>query len=215
MKKLVWLSVLASFLIMSVSSFAGPTSYGGVIFPDGDISFADEVYSYSMGGNVISPYNNPATALGSPDHYDGDGCVSLGSNGSLILKFTDNSLTASGDSTADLYIFEIGGIVEWMNISISTDASSWINLGDLKGQPTSIDIDAISGVTPGTRYSYVRINDILPNQSNLPWGEADIDAVGAISSAPPAAAAVPAPGALLLAGLGTSVVGWCKRKRTI
>jgi hypothetical protein len=70
-----------------------------------------------------------------------------------------------------------------MIISISVDANSWISLGELRGHPTSIDIDGIAGVVSGVKYNYVRIqDDPTRNQTDSPYGEADIDAVGAISS---------------------------------
>ena len=83
-------------------------------------------------------------------------------------------------------------------MSISTNAIDWIILGSVLGQPTSIDIDSIAGVTPGAQYSFVMIDDIPPEQSGHPYGEADIDAVGAISSAAP----IPEPATMLLLGSG-------------
>ncbi len=97
--------------------------------------------------------------------------------------------------------------VEWFNVAISTNASSWIDLGDVKGQPTSIDIDPIVGVTLWEKYSYVRLTDILPDQTGSPFGEADIDAVGAISTV------VPVPGAFLLGTIGLAVAGRKLRRR--
>ncbi len=190
-------SILTLLFLLAVAIPAHAVLIGGVEFPDGAVSFADSVYSYIPGANVGPGYNDPDAALGTPDNSD----VSLGINGALILQFTDNSLTTSGDNNADLHIFEIGSVTEWMNVAISTDALSWIDLGNVLGQPSSIDIDSIAGVTPGTLYSYVRISDIPPNQSGYPWGEADIDAVGAISSAAP----VPEPSTLLL--LGSALFG--------
>jgi hypothetical protein len=82
--------------------------------------------------------------IGIPD-YSGNNftAVSLGDGGSLVLQFTDNSLTTSGDNTPDLHVFEVGGAVEYMKVFISADASNWIELGDVLGQPSSIDIDSL------------------------------------------------------------------------
>ncbi len=189
--------VLMLLFLLAVVSPAHAVLIGDVEFPDGSVSFADSVYSYTPGDNVGQGHNDPDAALGTPDNRD----VSLGINGTLILQFTDNALTASGDNSADLHIFETGDITEWMNVAISTDALTWIDLGNVLGQPSSIDIDSIPGVIPGTLYTYVRISDIPPDQSGYPWGEADIDAVGAISSAAP----VPEPSTLLL--LGSALFG--------
>jgi len=201
---------IAALLFTIVPSVHGEL-IGGIEFPDGNLSFADAVHFYDPGPDVAANYNAPLAALGRPD-YSGNNftAASLGEDGVLVLRFVDNSLTTSGDNAPDLHIFEVGGVTEWFNAAISTDASNWIDLGDVKGQPTSIDIDAVSGVTAGTKYSYVKLTDIFPSQTDSPYGEADIDAVGAISSAPPA---VPVPGAVLLGMLGLSVAGAQLRKR--
>ena len=126
------------------------------------------------------------------------------------MRFSDNSLTTSGDATADLHIFEVGARVEVFNIAISQDLVNWIDLGDLSGQPTSIDIDAVAGVVQFAQYSYVRLTDVDPNQTGSPFGEADIDAIGAISSAPPVA--IHAPGALAFLGLGFAAMMLRRRR---
>lgn len=189
-------TLLVGTIALSGAAIAAPTTYSGVTFPDGDISFADIVIEFSPGGDVGSPHDNANNALGAPD----DNFTSLGDNGVLIVQFTDNSLTTSGDSSADLYIFEIGAAVEVFNVAISQNLTNWINLGNLSGQPTSIDIDGVTGVIPFAQYSYVRLTDVGPNQTGFPFGEADINAIGAISSAPPVS--VPGPAALALLGFG-------------
>jgi hypothetical protein len=202
---------LALTLLLCCAGSTQAQLIGGVEFPDGPISFADAVVSYTPGADVGAGWNDPTAALGIPD-YNGSGAVSLGDLGELILQFTDNSLTTSGTSAADLWIFEIGAAVEVFNVAISTNLSSWIDLGNVLGQPTGIDIDAVAGVTAGTLYSYVRLRDVLPNQSNAPFGEADIDAVGAISSGAPAP--VPAPSVLALLLLAVGVISLRHRRST-
>jgi len=178
---------------------------GGIEFPDGPVSFADAVVSYSPGPDVGADdrgdWSNPEETLGVPDNdEEGVTVASLGDGGELILQFTDNSLTTSGDSTADLHIFEVGAIVERMSLAISTNNSDWVDLGLWEGQPASIDIDGITGVVEGTLYSYIRLRDDASiNQTGFPFGEADIDAVGAISSGE---AVVPEPATLALMVLG-------------
>ena len=199
-------AVFGAALSLSTGAAAMPTTYSGVTFPDGDISFADEVISFNPGPDVAAPHDDQNLVLGAPDGSH----ISLGDNGSIIVRFSDNSLTTSGDATADLHIFEVGAWVEVFNIAISQDLVNWIDLGDLSGQPTSIDIDAVAGVVQFAQYSYVRLTDVDPNQTGSPFGEADIDAIGAISSAPPVA--IHAPGALAFLGLGFAAMMLRRRR---
>jgi hypothetical protein len=199
-------AVFGAALSLSTGAAAMPTTYSGITFPDRDISFADEVISFNPGPDVAAPHDDQNLVLGAPDGSH----ISLGENGSIIVRFSDNSLTTSGDATADLHIFEVGARVEVFNIAISQDLVNWIDLGDLSGQPTSIDIDAVAGVVQFAQYSYVRLTDVDPNQTGSPFGEADIDAIGAISSAPPVA--IHAPGALAFLGLGFAAMMLRRRR---
>jgi hypothetical protein len=199
-------AVFGAALSLSTGAAAMPTTYSSVIFPDGDISFADEVISFNPGPDVAAPHDDQNLVLGALDGSH----ISLGDNGSIIVRFSDNSFTTSGDATADLHIFEVGARVEVFNVAISQDLVNWIDLGDLSGQPTSIDIDAVAGVVQFAQYSYVRLTDVDPNQTGSPFGEADIDAIGAISSAPPVA--IHAPGALAFLGLGFAAMMLSRRR---
>jgi hypothetical protein len=198
--------VFGAALSLSTGAAAMPTTYSSVTFPDGDISFADEVISFNPGPDVAAPHDDQNLVLGALDGSH----ISLGDNGSIIVRFSDNSFTTSGDATADLHIFEVGARVEVFNVAISQDLVNWIDLGDLSGQPTSIDIDAVAGVVQFAQYSYVRLTDVDPNQTGSPFGEADIDAIGAISSAPPVA--IHAPGALAFLGLGFAAMMLSRRR---
>lgn len=213
-RSLIQAASLSSLLLLSTAT-AHAIPIGGVEFPDGVVSFADSVFSYTVGANVGTGYDDPSAALGVPDFIGGPNNThfSLGIGGSLIVQFTDNSLTTSGNSDLDLWIFEVGTEVELFNVAISTDASSWIDLGDVLGQPTGIDIDSVAGVVAGGLYSFVRIKDILPNQSGAPFGEADIDAIGAISSGK--AVDISLPGTVALVVLGLAGLGRTRRQKEI
>jgi len=203
--------VAGMFLLMALvgrHASAAPITIGGITFPDGAVSFADAVVSYSQGTAVGAPWNDPAESLGLPDYTGTDGMVSLGVGGSLIVRFVDNSLTTSGNSTADLHIFEVGAVIEAFNVAISIDGVSWIDLGNVLGQPTSIDIDGKAGVVAGEKYSFVRLTDVAPSGlSGFPFGEADIDAIGAISSAAADPRAVPEPASMTLLATGMLWMG--------
>ncbi len=199
-------SILATILLaLAFTTNSQAVIYGDIDFPQGALSFADEVHSYTAGSDVGAGWNDPTQALGTPNYTGSGTAVSLGDGGVLIVKFVDNLLTASGTTAADLHIFEVGSRVEWMDIAISTNAIDWISIGSLRGQPTSIDIDAYTGVVFGTGYSYVRIaDDASVNQTGAPYGEADIDAVGAIYTVPsgvPDASSTAALLAIAFAGL--------------
>jgi hypothetical protein len=196
--------ILVVAILLITASNARAIPIGGIEFPDGAISFADLVVSFVPGADVGGAWDDPLDALGVPDYTGTSGAVSLGEGGALILRFIDNALTTSGDATADLHVFEVGAVTEFFNLSISTDGISWIDLGNVLGQPTSVNIDGVAGVVPGALYTWVRLLDVAPGQSAFPFGEADIDAVGAISSAPPPTS-VPEPSSLSL--LGAALLG--------
>ena len=197
------MKTIMSFLLIAIILMVGiktpkaeEVCYDGVCFSGGDASFADSYVSYDPSTDVEPPYNNPASAEGSPDYAEGEDVrfVSLGCYGVLVVQFTDNSLTTSGDSNADLWIFEIGASVtggssEPTNIDISTDGVNWIQVGSTSGDTSGIDIDAYigSGVVQGEKYSYVRITDRNCVDAGLSYAGADIDAIGAIESAAPVA----------------------------
>jgi len=214
---------IACTLTAVFSSPAYTATYGGIEFPGGAESFADAVVSFVPGtgtGVAVNPpgpgvngyaYNDPTNALGYPNLNNTRFFTSLGNGGELVLQFTDNYLTTSGDASADLHIFEQGNQIEQFYVAISTDGAAWIDLGLVTANPApagSIDIDGVAGVTPGGLYSYVRLIDSGTNSSLFPWAGADIDAVGAISTV-----VVPIPAAAWLFGTALLGLGALKRKK--
>lgn len=199
--------VISTSVTVTTNVFAA-TIYNGVSFPEGDISFADSVISY-VPNSALGNNSNPASSLGAPDGT----AFSLGINQSLVLKFDDNSLTTSNNSDYDLWIFEVGPLTELTSISISQDGFNWIGVGSTTSQTSGIDIDAYIGlgaVELGVSYSYVMITDNNNNSINNYQG-ADIDSVGAISSA---AAVVPVPAAAWLFGSGIiGLLGVARHKK--
>ena len=194
-------------------------SQGGADFPQGAISFADAVVGYAPGIVASGPSaanQGAANALGTPDYAGGGACssaasckfVSLGVGGTITLRFVDNRLTGSGNSNADLWIFEVGPDVEDTFVEISKDGGLWHAVGKVTGSTRGVDIDAY-GWTQSDLFAFVRLRDDpdLDDRTGASVG-ADIDAVGAISTL-----AVPEPSTygLMLAGL--AAVGWAARRR--
>lgn len=187
-----------------------------------DISFADEVIKFTSKVNkedvkskeaTFEIFNDPTTALGRHNSEWGNEIadfrddVSLGRGGELVLKFTDNALVGSNDSKADLWIFEVGGIDERVDVSISKDGETWYDVGknvdkdDEVQKSKGIDIDQYFdeyGFTSADRFSYVKLVDDGSNTYEQGWSGADIDAVAAISTVE-----VPEPTSLL----GVLVIG--------
>jgi len=206
------------FSLISAPVLSHAIVYHGVDFPDGEVSFADEVVEYNpayAGNTGPDPiYQIPDEALGIPDQPEGPDLdyVSLGDGGFIILRFTDNSLTGSDDNSLDLWIFEIGSDVEDTYVDISKNGIDWLSVGKVGGSTSGIDIDAY-GWSTSDMFSYVRLTDD-PDEGQQGSGGtigADIDAVGAISSAAPV---IPVPAAVWLFGSGLiGLIGVARRKK--
>ncbi len=163
-----------------------PTTYSGITFPDGDVSFADFAFAYdpAFGGGAVPTASQQELSriVGAPNNSS----VSLGDGGRITVRFDDNVLTGSGDATKDLHIFEVGPDVEDCFVEISADGTTWISVGAITGSTSSIDIDpfiAQAGFSSSQPFRFVRITDDgdKDDQSGSSVG-ADIEAVGAISS---------------------------------
>ncbi|TDT41688.1 putative secreted protein with PEP-CTERM sorting signal [Halospina denitrificans] len=215
-------SVGAIMATVSFHASAALVTYDGIDFPEGDVSFADEVITYNpsySGGNVPtdSNYTDPQEAVGPPDYSAPNGSVSLGSGGLLELAFTDNSLTNSGTNEDDLHVFEVGPDVEdtfvavrptaetynLLSANFTAQSDGFFSVGSVSGSTSSIDIDSVftDFAAGALQFNAVQLIDD-PNEGNTGGSTvgADIDAVGAIASAPPVNQ-VPEPGSLaLLAG---------------
>lgn len=214
---------LAALGLLAVSAPASAEIIGGVDFPQGAISFADAVVSYTPGtGGLTNPHMGPANALGVPDYVSTSvNCssqltcpyVSLGSGGSVVLQFTDNVLTGSDSDALDLWIFEIGPDVEDTFVFVSTDGLDWLDVGKVFGSKSGIDLDAF-GYDASWAFSYVKlIDDAAEGATSGVTVGADIDAVGAISTrrADPPVGAVPEPATWALMMLGFGLIGGVMR----
>ena len=195
-------TILILFLI---SMICIPTShaeyFGGIEFPDGVVSFADEVITYNpmySGGPSPSENLDPATAVGPPQGYSADNFVALGRGGILEVAFTNNFLVNSGDDSKELHIFEVGPDVEDTFIAVrptaetalllgesyDADDDGFYEIGKIFGSTSSIDIDGyFIGFEKGVlKFDAVQlIDDYNEGQSSGNTVGADIDAVGAIT----------------------------------
>ncbi len=168
---------------------SSPANERGPSFPQGAMSFADEIVSYTVGsGDAPSrAYRRADNALGGPNSNEAANCssadtcslVALGSGGELVLRFTDNILTGSGDSSPDLWVFGSFGRI---SIDISIDGQEWVPVGEVRGGSSGIDLDVL-GFGRFTAFTYVRIiNDSGTAQGDSFQRNATIDAVGAAST---------------------------------
>lgn len=191
---------------------AGAEEFGGIEFPQGEISFADTVIRHDPlfgGGNGPTDPNflDPEAALGVPDYARDVGSVSLGSGGIIEIGFVDNALTNSADDAPDLHIFEIGPDVEDTFVAVRpgneatrnalaalcADAmvplsDGFCEIGKVFGRTSSIDIDAVFPGHPPGDLIFDAVQLIDDPEEGGTRGDtvgADIDSVGAIASAPP------------------------------
>jgi hypothetical protein len=190
--------LMALLAAMSVAVVGGiavgqATTYQGITFPDGDVSFADRVASYIEGSCVRCAFNDPRAALGPPDcGHDGcyacGGCdpcaVSLGfrlseidERGILVLEFVDNVLTDVPGN--DLFIYALAGRAA--QVAISSDGIRFISVGEASGYPTGIDIAPFA--PPGEQFRYVRLKDVPGDEDMSACSGPAIDAVGALGVA--------------------------------
>lgn len=181
--------LIFSFLLMLTSAgfvfSQEPTLYSDgrnskVLFPLGDISFADEVVSFNYGNpHSEESYRTKEGILNIPD-YDvqiATTTTTLGCGGEIILKFTDNVLIDV--KGPDLYVFETGPAIEATRVYISKNGIDWIDVGILKGGKSDIDIS--EKVSKSDVFRYVKLVDLKEDCGGIYPG-ADIDAVGAIGS---------------------------------
>lgn len=213
-----WLLSSVIFFASLVVPKADAEMFGGVEFPNGVSSFADQVVLYDCaynggggGGTCPTSHFNPLDALGPPD----SAFTSIGLGGLLELGFTDNVLTNSGDSSEDLWIFEIGADTEGTSVAVRPTAETlalpgftgtegvngFYQVGSAGGSTDGVDIDAFfPGFSAGElRFDAVQLvdEDYDPGTSAGTHG-ADITAVGAISTT----SVVPIPSAIWLLGAG-------------
>jgi OmpA-OmpF porin, OOP family len=152
-----------------------------ICLPQGAASFADSVVSFTPGARPSEgDWAMPRYALGEPDYTrtTAPGFLSLGCDGTLVLRFDDNALVEVDGP--DLYIFEVGPAVEATDLAVSVDGQTWLDVGRIEGARAELELSGI--IDADDAYRYVR----LTNRSRTCGGRhsgADIDAVAAVGSA--------------------------------
>ncbi|MCA9249197.1 MAG: hypothetical protein KDA42_18875 [Planctomycetales bacterium] len=137
-------------LILAASMFAGTRQanaeiFGGIDFPDGARSFADEVIRVDplfRGGPVATDPTtlNPGATLQAPQGGAADFIsYSLSEGGLIELAFLNNLLTNSGDSEFDLHVFEVGNLIEATFVSIRPTPATKLLLDAMIGPWTNLD----------------------------------------------------------------------------
>ncbi len=174
------MKLILSLLLLSllVTLYAQGKSYsdghgGRITLPAGDISFADKVVAFDRKTPYSSHNSIVEKSLGVKDRKS----LSLSCGGLLTLAFVDNVLMDI--EGADLHIFEVGPKIEPTALAISKDGIHWIEIGEVSGGKSEIDIAPF--VQKDDTFSYVRLRDLKSSCKGSHPG-ADIDAVAAIGS---------------------------------
>lgn len=151
-----------------------------ICLPLGELSFADAVVSFAPGAKPSrAPFDFPGSALGEPNYRSTTSAdfISLGCDGELVLQFLDNVLVDV--EGVDLYVFEIGPIVERTSLAISVDGREWVDVGVIEGARSDVDIRPHA--KKGERYAFVRLRNAGKACGGNHAG-ADIDAVAAVGA---------------------------------
>lgn len=151
-----------------------------VCLPLGTLSFADVAVSFKPGAKASrAPFDFPGSALGEPNYRNTTSAdfISLGCDGELVVQFTDNVLVDVDG--VDLYVFEIGPIVERTELAISVDGRDWVEVGVIEGARSDVDIRP--HVKKGERFSFVRLRNAGKACGGHHAG-ADVDAIAAVGA---------------------------------
>ena len=195
MKKRMMLSLL---LVAALFVMLLPTAYA----EQGKVEGNNYYFTDRNGDQLVAPLNgfaarvvkatpgNPWTSyaeqrktenmLGMPDRT-GDqstskGDYNLGAGGSVILGFDVDVFDGEG---YDVYVFEVGGLVEDTKVAVSRDLETWYEVGTASGKIAGVDL---AGKVPeGSTFRYVRLTDAYSDSSGS-WPGADIDAVCGLST---------------------------------
>ncbi|MGB3904654.1 MAG: SH3 domain-containing protein, partial [Anaerolineae bacterium] len=139
---------------------------------------ADQIIAYNPGLAQNEDYASPQAALGAPDLVEQPCCsgmLQLGAGGSLLLAFTDN--TISDGPGPDFQVFGESARDDFIIVEVSADGQVWRAYPKTDESPEPFDLADV-GLD---QVPFVRVTDVQPG---TPTG-AELDAVEAIHNGPP------------------------------
>lgn len=174
--------VLALAMILTMVSFSYAQDYEftdrngtKLIVPEG--AWASRVVSFTPGDPWTDHEENkdPNTVIGMYNKDKPDLC--MGAHGVLVLEFNINIFDGDG---LDIYVFETGDWVEATKVEVSSDLSTWYDVGTASGSTAGIDLNG--KVPAGSKFRYVRLTDKDGRKGD--WPGADIKAVSGLNIKP-------------------------------
>jgi len=192
------------------------------VCPDG-LSFADVVlvFDQNCGSQVGELDNTLGVADWSEETTVNTSVLSLGKGGTLRLGFVNNQMTNSGTTAPDLWVFEVGTAAEQTTVALrpvnlatraalvaagfpDIEGEGYFTVGLIAGSTTAVDVDAfLPGYAEGDlRFDAVQLKDDQDGDCAGAVTGADIDAVCALSTAPPVDCRGVAAGTALLDACG-------------
>lgn len=146
--------------------------------------WASRVVSFTP-GNPHSVLSHDSAAVLGPADYRPElpekgqlhSYLTLGRGGIVVVEF--DAVWLCDGAGPDLRVVEVGNLAEPMDVAVSRDGTTWIDVGKTRGAESLIDIAPF--VHPTDRFRFVRLTDakgVMAKDNQ--WPGADVDAVCAL-----------------------------------